>query len=160
MCKNDSIGRGTPGYIAPELIEGKCYGTSPDIYSLGVVVGSWLEIYIQGVGMHYLGSKFTRHTTTSYIILKIKKKLEAQFQRDEEPWPPIITKAARLLIRMLEPDPSQRITAKEILTDPFSTSDSEEFQGLDYESVSEAVFRSLLKGPGRSSDYKIFYRGY
>ena len=110
--------------------------------------------------MHYLGSKFTRHTTTSYIILKIQKKLEAQSQKEEEPWPPIIVKGARLLIRMLEPDPSQRITAKEIIADPFITSSADEFQGLDYESVSKAVFRSLLKGPGRSSDYKIFYHGY
>jgi serine/threonine protein kinase len=45
---------GTPGYIAREVLQGKSTGTACDIYSLGVIFGEWLSLYIPDCGKCFL----------------------------------------------------------------------------------------------------------
>ncbi|KAI8814638.1 kinase-like domain-containing protein [Cladochytrium replicatum] len=54
------VGRGTAGYIAPEMFSGSAYTAAPDVYSAGVIFGQFLETYIPGFGLNYLGSKLVR----------------------------------------------------------------------------------------------------
>ncbi|KAJ3398737.1 Serine/threonine-protein kinase/endoribonuclease IRE2, partial [Chytridiales sp. JEL 0842] len=73
--KPHPYGRGTLGYIAPELLESdppKCTSTSPDMYSAGVCVGQWLHPFLQGFSLEYLGSKLVKTSTTSFISSRLR----------------------------------------------------------------------------------------
>ncbi|KAI8808557.1 kinase-like domain-containing protein [Cladochytrium replicatum] len=71
------VGRGTAGYIAPEMFSGTAYTTAPDLYSAGVICGQFLETFIPGFGLNYLGSKLIRPNVTSYIARKLLSKLNS-----------------------------------------------------------------------------------
>lgn len=110
-------GRGTPGYVAPELyLHGYCSNDcKPDIYSAAIVVGWWLEPYIANCDLNLLGSRLLRHNTTTQIQSKLRQLLDAH----EEPLPEIVYQAADLLYRMLHVDPADRISAADAIVHPF-----------------------------------------
>ncbi|KAI9027943.1 kinase-like domain-containing protein [Hyaloraphidium curvatum] len=111
-------GRGTPGYVAPELyLNGySSTDTRPDMYSAGIVVGWWLEPYVSNCDLNLLGSRLLRHNTTTQIQAKLKLLLDNR----EEPLPDVVYDAADLLFRMLHTDPADRITAADALVHPFA----------------------------------------
>jgi calcium-dependent protein kinase len=110
-------GRGTPGYVAPELyLHGyNANDCMPDIYSAAVVIGWWLEPYIANCDLNLLGSRLLRHTTTAQIQTKLRQLLDTR----EEPLPEIVYHAADLLYQMFHTDPSDRISAADALEHPF-----------------------------------------
>ncbi|KAJ3187524.1 hypothetical protein HDU85_006819 [Gaertneriomyces sp. JEL0708] len=135
ICKpgeSHPIGRGTPGYIAPEMFLGSATDGSPDIYSAGIVLGQWLKPYLLDCSLDYLGSKLVRGSTTSFITRSIQDHLDSQKIGYETPWCPVLTSAAELLCQMLENEPSMRITAREILQSDFLNAREGEFGGMDY----------------------------
>ncbi|TPX67363.1 hypothetical protein SpCBS45565_g03788 [Spizellomyces sp. 'palustris'] len=138
------IGRGTPGYIAPEMYAGTATCTAPDIYSAGVIMGQWLEPYLIDCSLSYLGSKLVRSSTTSFITRKIQDHLDTQRIGYEDPWCPVVTYAAELLIKMFVVEPSRRITAAEIVQDPFVLAEDSEFEGTDFQSNAAALLRQSV----------------
>ena len=49
-------GRGTMGYMAPEMLAGEAMQGTSDFYSAGVVFGQLLQPYISDPSLQYLGS--------------------------------------------------------------------------------------------------------
>ncbi|KAJ3022789.1 hypothetical protein HKX48_005265 [Thoreauomyces humboldtii] len=149
------VGRGTPGYIAPEMYSGTAAGTASDIYSFGVILGQWLEPYLPDCSLAYLGSRLVRPSTTSYII----RSIQDSPMLTECSGPSIVADAGRLLMAMLDPDPATRITADEILTHPFLKASSVAFEGTTFAEYEAAVCRARCGGRSTSrGDIVVRYR--
>ena len=87
---------GTPGYVAPEILEGKPYDTQADMWSLGVVLYMLIGGYrpFRGEGEEVL-------RMTRYGEYKFHKRY----------WKDISEEVKILIARMLTVDPICRITA-------------------------------------------------
>lgn len=96
---------GSPGYVAPELLEDKGYNTKADIFSAGVI------LYVMLTGRPAFPG-----TNIHEILLK-NKRCDIAFP--PKYWDKISSPAKDLVIRMLNKDPKQRIPAKECLNHPW-----------------------------------------
>ena len=92
---------GTPGYVAPEILQGKTYGRSVDVWSIGVIT------YILLCG--YPPFHDDNHNA---LFRKIKK---GKYQFDSPYWDHISESAKDLITKMLVVDPEKRSTAAELL---------------------------------------------
>ncbi|CAA6667322.1 unnamed protein product [Spirodela intermedia] len=95
---------GSPYYMAPEVLK-RNYGPEVDVWSAGVI----LYILLCGVPPFWAESE---QGIAQAIIRSI-----IDFKRD--PWPKVSDNAKDLVRRMLEPDPTKRLTAQEVLDHPF-----------------------------------------
>lgn len=100
---------GTPGYVAPEVVNIKeevgTYDPVCDIYSVGLI----FHLLLLGKTPFY-GKNYNE-------ILNLNRKAEINFKGPE--YLRISIKSYDLLQKMLMNDPSKRITAKEALEHPF-----------------------------------------
>jgi serine/threonine protein kinase len=132
---------GTRGYIAPEVLAQTSTTTKCDVYSLGVILGQWLEVYFPDSGLAELGSCLLDSFTMPYIFVDPKA-------------PAIIHHALDLLQRMLTHNVDIRISCAQILEHPFITSSKSCFEGYEY-----SKWHSLLRRTRHSkSEPIIFYR--
>ncbi|KAG6584784.1 CAMK/CAMK1 protein kinase [Phytophthora cinnamomi] len=92
---------GTPGYVAPEILEGKPYGKTVDIWSIGVIT------YILLCG--YPPFHDDNHNA---LFKKIKK---GKFQFDSPYWDHVSDDAKDLISQMLVVDPEKRATVDQLL---------------------------------------------
>lgn len=92
---------GSPFYIAPEVLRG-AYNQAADIWSAGVI------LYILLSGMPPFWGK-----TKSQIFEAVKA---ADLRFPSEPWDHISESAKDLIRGMLCTEPSQRLTAQEVLS--------------------------------------------
>lgn len=95
---------GSPYYMAPEVLK-RNYGPEIDIWSAGVI----LYILLCGVPPFWAESE----QGVAQAILRGN----IDFKR--EPWPSVSENAKSLVRLMLEPDPKQRLTAKQVLEHPW-----------------------------------------
>ncbi|KAG1709020.1 hypothetical protein DVH05_022651 [Phytophthora capsici] len=93
---------GTPGYVAPEILEGKPYGKTVDIWSIGVIT------YILLCG--YPPFHDDNHNA---LFKKIKK---GKFQFDSPYWDHVSDDAKDLISQMLVVDPEKRSTVDQLLS--------------------------------------------
>lgn len=93
---------GTPGYIAPEILKGKQYGTNVDIFSVGII----FYILLTLKNPFFDGKKDN--------ILKNNSQCKIDFDLDNN----VSNQSMDLLKKMLKKDPSKRLTAKECLNHP------------------------------------------
>ncbi|CAN0900758.1 Calcium-dependent protein kinase 10 [Linum grandiflorum] len=91
---------GSPYYMAPEVLK-RNYGPEIDVWSAGVI----LYILLCGVPPFWAESE-------QGVALAILRGV-LNFKR--EPWPQISESAKSLVRQMLEPDPSKRLTAQQVL---------------------------------------------
>ena len=104
---------GTPGYVAPCILEGVGYGTKADVWSLGVILYCMLGGYPP-----------FRDKNRDRLFDKIRKGL---YEFHEKKWGDVSDEAKDLVNLLLTVDPSKRITAQEALQHPWITAvDSEE----------------------------------
>ncbi|KAI4905450.1 hypothetical protein NFI96_028080 [Prochilodus magdalenae] len=104
--RDDSVygKHGCPVYVSPEGLLGKCSGKAADVWSLGVMLYTIL-----------MGSYPFSKSDSSILVSKI---LRCKFSLPET-----LSPKARCLIRsILHPDPSERLTAQEILDHPWFSS--------------------------------------
>ncbi|KAF9413260.1 hypothetical protein BGZ94_000782 [Podila epigama] len=105
---------GTTGYIAPEVMHRHHYEahdpTVADIYSLGIVLGQMLEPYIPDCDLHYFGSKYLGVENTNQTVSYLK-----DFVAQGSLYPRVLVEAADLLRIMLEENPVERQSAKQLL---------------------------------------------
>jgi len=92
---------GTPEYVAPEVLQNIGYGTSCDIWSMGVI----LYIMLCGFPPFY-------DENMTKLFKQVMHKMH-DFPSPE--WDPVSADAKDLINRMLEKDPVTRITAAQIL---------------------------------------------
>ena len=85
---------GTPGYVAPEILKGKKYGTAVDMWSCGVIV------YI------LLGGYPPFHDDNHAILYRKIKAADYAF--DPQYWDQVSDDAKDLIKKMLVVDPDKR----------------------------------------------------
>ena len=100
---------GTPGYVAPEVLEKKPYDQRCDYWSLAVV----MFIMLSGTVPFFHEDDFE--------LFEIIKSGEYNF--DAPAWKDISNEAKDLIARMLVVDPEKRITPDEIRKHPWITGD-------------------------------------
>lgn len=95
---------GSPYYMAPEVLK-RNYGPEVDVWSAGVI----LYILLCGVPPFWAE---TEQGVAQAIIRSV-----VDFRRD--PWPKVSDNAKDLVKKMLNPDPTKRLTAQEVLDHPW-----------------------------------------
>lgn len=101
---------GTPGYVAPEILEQKPYQFSCDYWSIGVV----LFILLSGCPPFFDEDNFL-------LFEKIKK---VQYNFDAPTWENVSDEAKDVINRLLVAEPDKRMTPDEFLDHPWCTSDN------------------------------------
>lgn len=89
---------GTPGYVAPEILQAKGYGIEVDMWSVGVIT----YILLCGFPPFY----------NENIPLLFESIMKADFNYPSEYWDHISDDAIEFIDNLLEPDPKKRMTAK------------------------------------------------
>ncbi|CAI5465114.1 unnamed protein product [Closterium sp. Yama58-4] len=95
---------GTPEYMAPEVLD-ECYNYEADVWSAGVS----LYVMLSGVPPFWESSNRTLEEAIR------KKKVVFKYWR----WATVSEEAKDLISRMLEKDPLDRITVREVLAHPW-----------------------------------------
>lgn len=95
---------GSPYYMAPEVLK-RNYGPEVDVWSAGVI----LYILLCGVPPFWAE---TEQGVAQAIIRSV-----VDFRRD--PWPKVSDNAKDLVKKMLNPDPTKRLSAQEVLDHPW-----------------------------------------
>jgi serine/threonine protein kinase len=101
---------GTPGYTSPEVLMGRSYGISCDVWSVGII------LYI------LLGGYPPFHDHNHSKLFKKIKRGKVVFHQAY--WANISGEVKDLIQRMLIVDPNDRVTAKDALRHPWFQKDS------------------------------------
>lgn len=96
---------GSPGYVAPEVLNNLGYGTKADIFSAGII----LFVMLTGTSPFY---------TSKHDEILMKNK-EGTIVFNEQTWKAITSEAKDLVTKMLAKNPEERISAKEALKHPW-----------------------------------------
>ena len=107
---------GSPGYIAPEVLNNLGYGTKADIFSAGVI----LCVMLTGVSPFH--GKNCRE-----VLLKNK---EGNISVYSGYWDDVSEEAKSLVLKMVAKDPETRCTAHEALQDPWFSLESTNLTSL------------------------------
>jgi calcium/calmodulin-dependent protein kinase I len=96
---------GTPGYVSPEIIEGKGYGKETDFWSIGVI------LYVMLCGFPPF---FADDNAELFELIK-----KAEYDFPEEFWCDISDSAKDLVKKLLVVDRNQRLNAEQVLAHPW-----------------------------------------
>jgi len=108
---------GTPGYVAPEILEGIAYDTKSDMWSLGVIVYILLGGYPPFIEQNQ-----------RELFRKIRK---GQYEFHEEYWGSVSADAKDMISSLLTVQPAKRLSAKEALNHKWMTQDDSVLAGMD-----------------------------
>jgi serine/threonine protein kinase len=96
---------GTPGYVAPCILESTGYGTQADIWSMGVIVYCMLCGYLP-----------FQDPNRDKLFCKIRK---GSYEYHEKKWKDVSPEAKSFIDRLLTVNPRERSTASEALEHPW-----------------------------------------
>lgn len=108
---------GTPGYVAPEILEGIAYDSQADMWSLGVIVYILLGGYPPFIEQNQRD-----------LFRKIRK---GEYEFHEEYWGQVSQDAKDMISSLLTVDPDSRSTAKGALASNWVTGDDAALAGKD-----------------------------
>jgi len=108
---------GTPGYVAPEILQALPYDTKADMWSVGVILYILLGGYPPFI-----------ENNQRLLFRKIKK---GQYEFHEEYWGSVSKEAKNLISSLLCLDPNTRLSAKEALKNKWILSDAATLEGKD-----------------------------
>ena len=108
---------GTPGYVAPEILEGHKYDTKADMWSVGVILYILLGGYPPFV-----------QTNQRLLFRKIKK---GQYEFHPEYWGSVSEDAKNLISSLLNINPDTRLSASEALQNQWILSDADALREKD-----------------------------
>ena len=108
---------GTPGYVAPEILEGVSYDTKSDLWSLGVIVYILLGGYPPFVEQNQ-----------RELFRKIRK---GQYEFHEEYWGEVSKDAKDFISSLLTVNPAKRISAKEALDHKWMVAEDKKLAAQD-----------------------------
>lgn len=100
---------GTPGYVAPEVLERKKYGKECDNWSIGVIT------YIM------LSGTPPFHEEEPFALFEQIKACRYEF--DDESWEFVSEEAKDFISKILVADPSKRLTCAEMMAHPWMKKD-------------------------------------
>jgi len=114
--------RGTPYYMAPEVIKGK-YDQSADMWSMGII----LYVMVYGFPPFYL-EKANKKRRPEELYKKIAKGFQPKVKLGFGPWfpksAPVSHDFKDLVARLLRKDVAARMTAEEAVAHPWITKNS------------------------------------
>jgi calcium/calmodulin-dependent protein kinase I len=108
---------GTPGYVAPEILNGIPYGTQADMWSLGVIM------YILLAGYPPFNGKNQKD------LFKLIRR--GRYEVHEQFWGNISDEAKGLVSNLLVVDPKKRLTAESSIESKWMNQDAEQLGGRD-----------------------------
>ena len=108
---------GTPGYVAPEILEGKPYDTQADMWSLGVIVYILLGGYPPFIEQNQ-----------KELFRKIRK---GQYEFHEEYWGQVSKEAKDLISKLLTVAPDKRFDAEAAIRDKWIGASAAALAGKD-----------------------------
>lgn len=108
---------GTPGYVAPEILEGKSYDTRADMWSLGVIVFILLGGYPPFIEQNQ-----------RELFRKIRK---GQYEFHEEYWGQVSDEAKNMIRQLLTVAPSKRYDANQAMKNSWIGADASKLAGQD-----------------------------
>jgi calcium/calmodulin-dependent protein kinase I len=108
---------GTPGYVAPEILEGTPYDTQADMWSLGVIVYILLGGYPPFIEQNQ-----------RELFRKIRK---GQYEFHEEYWGQVSADAKNLISSLLTVSSTDRMDADEALTNKWITAGDDQLAQHD-----------------------------
>ncbi|ORZ32011.1 kinase-like domain-containing protein [Catenaria anguillulae PL171] len=146
-------GRGTRGYVAPELFPPKiCHSTSPDMYSAGIVLGQMLDPYLAHCNVRILGGSASYPVHVEEVFTDVREFVEIDALAHDDLFPPILQLAADLLLRLITsstpatPNPGHRylrLTAAQAARHPW-------LQVLKSKELADKSFRYMTPGEWRA----------
>ena len=107
---------GSPGYVAPELLQEKGYNCQADIFSVGVI------FYIV-----LTGRPLFRGNTPEEIL---QKNMKCEYTFNDRQWENISATAKDLVEKLLKEDPDERITATQALEHPWFSVENKDGIGI------------------------------
>ncbi|XP_042310618.1 calcium/calmodulin-dependent protein kinase type 1B isoform X1 [Sceloporus undulatus] len=125
---------GTPGYVAPEILEQKPYGKAVDSWALGVIS----YILLCGYPPFY-------DENDSELFNQI---LKAEYEFDSPYWDDISDSAKDFIKNLLERDPEKRFTCEQALQHPWISGDTaleKDIHGSVCEQIQKNFARSQWK---------------
>ncbi|KAH0628789.1 hypothetical protein JD844_010313 [Phrynosoma platyrhinos] len=125
---------GTPGYVAPEILEQKPYGKAVDSWALGVIS----YILLCGYPPFY-------DENDSELFNQI---LKAEYEFDSPYWDDISESAKDFIRHLLERDPEKRFTCEQALQHPWISGDTaleKDIHGSVCEQIQKNFARSQWK---------------
>lgn len=108
---------GTPGYVAPEILEGVPYDTKSDMWSIGVILYILLGGYPPFI-----------ENNQRELFRKIRR---GEYEFHEEYWGTVSVEAKTLISSLLTVDPSLRLSADRALKNKWICEDDEELSHKD-----------------------------
>ncbi|XP_053102822.1 calcium/calmodulin-dependent protein kinase type 1G isoform X3 [Hemicordylus capensis] len=121
---------GTPGYVAPEVLEQKPYSKAVDCWSIGVIT----YILLCGYPPFY-------EETESKLFEKIR---EGYFEFESPFWDDISESAKDFICHLLEKDPNERFTCEKALRHPWIAGNTALHRDI-YPSVSAQIQKNFAK---------------
>ena len=106
---------GTPGYVAPEILQNQPYDSSVDMWSIGVIT------YI------LLGGYPPFHDDNQKALFKKIKKGEFEFH--EEYWEHVSPEAKDFISGLIKVNPKERMTVDDAHSHPWLKRDAKELEG-------------------------------
>jgi len=100
---------GSPGYIAPEVLEGKEYGAEVDMWAVGVI------LYILLVG-------YPPFYSENQVVL-FRQIINVQYDFNDKGWEDVSDSAKDLIRKLLVKDGAKRLTATQALAHPWLKSE-------------------------------------
>lgn len=132
---------GTPGYVAPCILEGVGYGTKADVWSLGVVLYCMLGGYPP-----------FRDANRQKLFQKIR---QGMYKFHEKKWGRVSDDAKELIRRLLTVNPAKRVTAKEALQHRWMIGNGAKEESKEEPKVDENSMPSLSPEEGESNEEEI-----
>jgi len=108
---------GTPGYIAPEIIQNQLYGKPIDMWSFGVI------LYI------LLGGYPPFHDDNQQMLFK--KIVAGAFEFHADYWGSVSEEAKDLIRGLLTVNPEKRLTVEQALAHPWCTKSEHELKAIN-----------------------------
>nr|XP_034978554.1 calcium/calmodulin-dependent protein kinase type 1G [Zootoca vivipara] len=121
---------GTPGYVAPEVLEQKPYSKAVDCWSIGVIT----YILLCGYPPFY-------EETESKLFEKIR---EGYYEFESPFWDDISESAKDFICHLLEKDPNERFTCEKALRHPWINGNTALHRDI-YPSVSAQIQKNFAK---------------
>lgn len=122
---------GTPGYVAPEVLQNRAYGPPVDLWSMGVI----LYILLCGFPPFYSAQ-------TSQLYKQIKK---GQFEFPAPYWDEVSEDAKSLVCGLLTVDPKKRLTPDGVLSHPWITGSASDKDFSDAHHTNLKLLRARLR---------------